>query len=44
MDGNGTVLGRISRGFGSCGFGFGYDFSPTVFGFGFEFGFPPVDI
>ena len=51
-DGNGAVSGRISAGFGSCGFGFGDDFSPTVFGFealksigfGFSFGFPPVDI
>ena len=43
-DGNGTVLGRISAGFGSCGFGFGDDFSPTVFGFGFKFGFSPMDI
>jgi hypothetical protein len=39
-------------GFGSCGFGFGDDLSPTVFrfgfgfdiGFGFGFGFPRVDI
>ena len=42
-DGNGAVSGRISAGFGSCGFGFGDDFSPTVFGFGapkpIEFGF-----
>ena len=33
-DGNGVVLGWIFVGFGSCGFGFGDDFSPTVFGFG----------
>ena len=51
-DGNGVVLGRISASFGSHGFRFGDDFSPTVFGFGppkpigfgFSFGFPPVDI
>ena len=47
-DGNGAVSGRISVGFGSCRFGFGDDFSPTVFGFGapkpIGFGFPPVDI
>ena len=51
-DGNGAVLGWIFAGFGSCGFGFGDDFLPTVFGFGaskpigfgFGFGFPPVDI
>jgi hypothetical protein len=51
-DGNGAVSGRISAGFGSSGFGFGLDFSPTVFGFeapkfiGFGFGscFSPVDI
>jgi hypothetical protein len=51
-DGNGAVLGWISVGFGSCGFRFGDDFSPTVFGFrapkaigfSFGFGFPPVDI
>ena len=47
-DGNGVVSGRISTGFGSCGFGFIDDFSPTVFGFGapkpIGFGFPPVDI
>jgi hypothetical protein len=43
-DGSGSGLGRISTGFGSCGFWFGDDFSPTVFGFGFGFGFPPVDI
>ena len=51
-DGNGAVSGSISTGFGSCGFGFGDDFSSTVFGFGapkligfgFRFGFPPVDI
>ena len=48
----GAVLGRISAGFGSRGFGFGDDFSPTVFGFRapkpigfcFGFGFPPMDI
>jgi hypothetical protein len=33
-DGNGVVSGQISAGFGSSGFGFGLDFSPTVFGFG----------
>ena len=33
-DGNGSGLGRISAGFGFCGFGFGDGFSPTVFGFG----------
>jgi hypothetical protein len=51
-DGNGAILGRISAGFGSSGFGFGLDCSPTVFGFGapkligFGFGsiFSPVDI
>jgi len=51
-DGNGSGLGRISMGFGFCGFGFEDGFSPTVFGFGppkpigfgFGFGFPPVDI
>ena len=47
-DGNGAVSGRISAGFGSCGFRFEDDFSPTVFGFGapkpIGFGFPPVDI
>ena len=51
-DRSGSVSGRISAGFGSRGFGFGDDFSPTVFGFGapkpigfgFGFGFPPVDI
>ena len=47
-DGSGAVSGRISAGFGSRGFGFGDDFSPTVFGFGapkpIGFGFPPVDI
>jgi hypothetical protein len=51
-DGNGAVLGRISAGFGSSGFGFGLDFSPTVFGFGapkligfgFRSGFSLVDI
>jgi hypothetical protein len=43
-DDSGSGSGRISAGFGSCGFGFRDDFSPTVFGFGFGFGFPPVDI
>ena len=47
-DGSRAVSGRISVGFGSRGFGFGDDFSPTVFGFGapkpIGFGFPPVDI
>ena len=51
-DGNELGLGRISAGFGFCGFGFGAGFSPTVFGFGapkpfgfgFGFGFSPVDI
>jgi hypothetical protein len=47
-DGNVAVLGRISAGFGSSGFGFGLDFSPTVFGFGapklIGSGFSPVDI
>ena len=49
-DDNGSGLGRISAGFGFCGFGFGDGFSPTVFGFrapkpfGFGFGFPPVNI
>jgi hypothetical protein len=51
-DGNGAVSGQISAGFGSSGFGFGFDFSPTVFrfrapkliGFGFGSGFSPVDI
>jgi hypothetical protein len=47
-DSSGSGSGRISAGFGSCGFGFGDDFSPTVFRFGIEFGFgfgfPPVDI
>ena len=51
-DGNRSGLGRISAGFGFCGFGFGDGFSPTVFGFGapkpigfgFGFGFPSVDI
>ena len=50
-DGNGSVSGRISADFEFCGFGFGYDFSSTVFGFGapkfigfgFGFGFSPVD-
>jgi hypothetical protein len=48
----GAVLVRISAGFGSSGFGFDLDFSPTVFGFGapkligfgFGSGFSPVDI
>jgi hypothetical protein len=31
-------------GFGSCRFGFGVDFLPTVFEFDFGFGFSPVDI
>jgi hypothetical protein len=48
MDGSGSASGRISVDFGSCGFGFGDNFSPTIFGFGigfgFGFGFPPVDI
>jgi hypothetical protein len=47
-----VVLGRISAGFGSSGFGFVLDFSLTVFGFGapkligfgFGCGFSPVDI
>jgi hypothetical protein len=51
-DGNGAVSGRISAGFGSSRFGFGLDFSPTVFGFGapkligfgFGSGFSSVDI
>ena len=51
-DGNRSGLGRISAGFGFCGFGFRDGFSPTIFGFGapkpigfgFGFGFPPVDI
>jgi hypothetical protein len=45
-DGSGLGSGQISVVFGSCGFEFGDDFSPTVFGFGFGFGFgfPPVDI
>jgi hypothetical protein len=49
-DGSRSGSGRISAGFGSCGFGFGDGFSPTVFGFrfgigfGFGFGFSPVDI
>jgi hypothetical protein len=51
-DGSRSGSGRISTGFGSCGFRFGDDFSPTVFGFGFGFGigfsfgfgFSPVDI
>jgi hypothetical protein len=51
-DGNRTVLGQISAGFESHGFGFINDFSPTVFGFGalkpigfgFGFGFPLVGI
>jgi hypothetical protein len=32
-DGNGVVLGQISAGFGSCGFGYRDDFSLIVFGF-----------
>ena len=51
-DGSGSLLVRISAGFGSSGSGFGGSFSSTVFGFGapkpigfgFGFGFPPVDI
>jgi hypothetical protein len=47
-DGSGSGLGRISAGFGSCGFGFEDNFLSTVFGFGFGFGigfgFSPVDI
>ena len=51
-DGSGVVSVRISASFGSRGFGFGDDFSPTIFGFGppkpigfgFGFDFPPVDI
>jgi hypothetical protein len=49
-DGNGAVSGQISMGFRFCGFGFGDDFSPTVFRFGaskpigFGFGFPLADI
>jgi hypothetical protein len=35
-DGNESVLGRISAGSGSSGFGFGWCFSPTVFGFGYQ--------
>ena len=50
-DGNGSVSGWISVSFGFCGFGFGYDFLPTIFGFrgpkligfGFGFGFSPAD-
>ena len=50
--GNGAVSDQISAGFGSHGFGFGDDFSPTILGFGapkpigfgFRFGFPPMDI
>jgi hypothetical protein len=38
-DGSGSVSGRIPAGFGSCRFGFGDGFLPTVFGFGFGFGF-----
>jgi hypothetical protein len=34
-DGSGSGLGWIPVGFGSCEFGFGDGFSPTVFGFGF---------
>jgi hypothetical protein len=49
---HGSGSGRIPAGFGSCRFGFGDGFSPTVFGFGFGFGigfsfgfdFLPVDI
>jgi hypothetical protein len=37
-DSSGSGSGRISAGFGSCGFRFGDDFSPTVFEFGFGFG------
>ena len=48
QDGNGAVSGQISVDFGSCRFGFGNDFLPTVFGFGtpkpIGFGFPSVDI
>jgi hypothetical protein len=51
-DGNRSGSWWISMGFGSCGFRFGDDFSPTVFEFGFGFGieftfgfgFPPMDI
>jgi hypothetical protein len=51
-DDSGSGSGQMSAGFGSCGFRFRDDFSPTVFGFGFGFGigfgfgfdFPPVDI
>jgi hypothetical protein len=39
-DGSGSGSGRVSAGFGSYGFRFRDDFSPTVFGFGF----PPMDI
>jgi hypothetical protein len=47
-----VVSGRISAGFGSSGFEFGLEFSPTFFGFGapkligfgFGSGFSPVDI
>ena len=46
-DGNGSVSCQISEGFDSRRFGFGNDFSPTIFRFGapepiefsFEFGF-----
>ena len=44
-DGNGAGSGRISPAFGSNRFGFGDDFSPTVFEFGplklIGFGFDP---
>jgi hypothetical protein len=51
-DGSGSGSGGIPAGFGSCDFGFGDSFLPTVFcfgfgfriGFGFEFGFSPVNI
>ena len=46
-DGNSSVSCRIFTDFGSCGSGFGDDFSLTVFEFGalklIEFGFSPVD-
>ena len=45
-DGNGSVSGRVSAGFGPSGFGFGDDFSPTIVGFGapkpIGFGFSPM--
>ena len=45
-DGNSSVSCRIFTDFGSCGSGFGDDFSLTVFEFGasklIEFGFSPV--